>query len=80
MLFDFQKEGAATEEEVDQQYAISTKKLEDMEFKRMLGAEEDQLSAILNINSGAGGTESQDWADMLMRMYIMWGEIGRAHV
>lgn len=45
-----------------------------MEFKRMLGAEEDQLSAILNINSGAGGTESQDWADMLMRMYIMWGE------
>ncbi len=48
--------------------------LEDMEFKRMLGEEEDQLSAILNINSGAGGTESQDWAEMLMRMYIMWGE------
>jgi peptide chain release factor 2 len=48
--------------------------LDDMEFKRMLGAEEDQLSAILNINSGAGGTESQDWAQMLMRMYIMWGE------
>ena len=48
--------------------------LDDMEFKRMLGAEEDQLSAIVNINSGAGGTESQDWASMLMRMYIMWGE------
>ena len=45
-----------------------------MEFKRMLGAEEDQLSAVVTINSGAGGTESQDWAQMLMRMYIMWGE------
>lgn len=45
-----------------------------MEFKRMLGAEEDQLDSFLNINSGAGGTESQDWAEMLMRMYIMWGE------
>ena len=74
VLFDFYKEGAATEEEVEHQYNLTLKKLEDMEFKRMLGAEEDQLNAIVNINSGAGGTESQDWAFMLMRMYIMWGE------
>lgn len=50
------------------------KALEELEFKKMLSNEEDQLSAILEINSGAGGTESQDWAEMLMRMYIMWGE------
>ncbi len=68
------KEGAATEAEVDAHYAKTTAMLEDMEFKRMLGNEEDQLSSYLNINSGAGGTESQDWAEMLMRMYIMWGE------
>ncbi len=48
--------------------------LEDLEFRNMLGAPEDSLSAIININSGAGGTESQDWASMLMRMYIMWAE------
>ena len=48
--------------------------LEKLEFKRMLSEEEDQLSAIIEVNSGAGGTESQDWADMLFRMYIMWGE------
>ena len=48
--------------------------LEELEFKNMLSGEEDQLSAVLNVNSGAGGTESQDWAQMLMRMYIMWGE------
>lgn len=73
-MFDFYKEGSATEAEVDAQYKLVLKKLEDMEFKRMLGAEEDQLDSFLNINSGAGGTESQDWAEMLMRMYIMWGE------
>lgn len=59
---------------MDEHYAQTLKHLDDLEFKRMLGGEEDQLNAILNINSGAGGTESQDWADMLMRMYIMWGE------
>jgi peptide chain release factor 2 len=48
--------------------------LEELEFKKMLSNEEDQLSAMIEINSGAGGTESQDWAEMLMRMYIMWGE------
>jgi peptide chain release factor 2 len=74
VLYDFQREGAASEVEVDAHFAQTTKMLEDMEFKRMLGNEEDQLSSFLNINSGAGGTESQDWAEMLMRMYIMWGE------
>lgn len=53
--------------------SIKTQK-EELEFKRMLSSEEDQLSAVLEINPGAGGTESQDWAEMLMRMYIMWGE------
>lgn len=74
VLFDFYKEGEATEEELDQQYASVIKELEDVEFKNMLSGEEDVLSSILTINSGAGGTESQDWASMLMRMYIMWGE------
>ena len=74
VLYDFFKAGDVTEAEVDAQYAKAIKILEELEFKRMLGAEEDQLSAVLNINSGAGGTESQDWAEMLMRMYIMWGE------
>jgi peptide chain release factor 2 len=74
VLYDFYKEGHATDQEVEAAYKEVLKQLDDMEFKRMLGAEEDQLSAILNINSGAGGTESQDWANMLMRMYIMWGE------
>jgi peptide chain release factor 2 len=74
VLFDFFKSGDATEKEVDEQYAKTLKQLEDLEFKRMLGGEEDVLNAVLTINSGAGGTESQDWAEMLMRMYIMWGE------
>ena len=74
VLFEFYKSGDATEKEVDGHYRDALKLLEDLEFKRMLGAEEDQLDAVLNINSGAGGTESQDWAEMLMRMYIMWGE------
>ena len=74
VLFEFFKAGDATEKEVDQHYDVTFKLLEDLEFKRMLGTPEDQLDAIVNINSGAGGTESQDWAEMLMRMYIMWGE------
>lgn len=57
-----------------EQYDTVLKNLEDLEFKKMLGKEEDRLSAIVNINSGAGGTESQDWAEMLMRMYIRYGE------
>ncbi|MBA2582392.1 MAG: peptide chain release factor 2 [Bacteroidetes bacterium] len=74
VLFDFYKEGEASEDEVDEQYAQTTKKIDDLEFKNMLGGEEDKLGAIVEINSGAGGTESQDWAEMLMRMYIMWSE------
>jgi peptide chain release factor 2 len=74
VLYDFFKEGAATEDELGEQFATATKKIEDLEFKNMLSAEEDSLSAVLQITSGAGGTESCDWAGMLMRMYIMWGE------
>lgn len=74
VLHEFLKSGDSTEKEVDEHYFQTLKLLEDLEFKRMLGGEEDQLNAILNINSGAGGTESQDWAEMLMRMYIRWGE------
>jgi peptide chain release factor 2 len=74
VLYDFFKQGEASEAELDKHYAESLKLLEDLEFKRMLGAEEDVMGAVLNINSGAGGTESQDWAEMLMRMYIRWGE------
>lgn len=74
VLLDFYHSGDATEKEVNDQYAIALKHLEDLEFKNMLSAEEDQLDAILQITAGAGGTESCDWAEILMRMYIMWGE------
>lgn len=74
VLFDFFEAGEATEVEVDRQYEAVQKAVEDLEFKKMLSKEEDRLSAIVNINSGAGGTESQDWAEMLMRMYLRWGE------
>lgn len=71
---DFFKEGEASEQEVEDQYEKTLQLVEDLEFKNMLGKEEDPLGAILKINAGAGGTESQDWAEMLMRMYIRWGE------
>lgn len=74
VLFDFMKSGDATEEEVDKHYADLIKLIDDLEFKNMLSGEEDVLSAVVTINSGAGGTESCDWAEMLMRMYIRWGE------
>lgn len=74
MLFDFYKEGDVSEEDIQQEYKKAEGAVEGLEFKRMLSGEEDQLSAILEINPGAGGTESQDWAEMLMRMYIMWAE------
>ncbi len=71
---DFQKEGEASDKEVEKQYEETLQIIEDIEFKNMLGKEEDALGAILKINAGAGGTESQDWTEMLMRMYIRWGE------
>jgi len=74
VLFDFFKEGDVEESEVEDQYQAAEKAVEELEFKNMLSAEEDNLNAVLQITAGAGGTESCDWASMLMRMYIMWGE------
>ena len=75
VLFDFAKEGEATEEEVDAQYQETIRVLEDIEMRNMLRREEDHFGAIMKINSGAGGTESMDWASMLYRLYIRWGEL-----
>lgn len=77
VLFDFAKEGEATEEEVDTHYTETLRLLENLELKNMLQQEADQMSCVLKINSGAGGTESQDWASMLMRMYMRWAESNR---
>jgi peptide chain release factor 2 len=74
VLYDFFKEGAASEEELQEQFILAEKRIEELEFKNMLSAEEDGLSAVLQITAGAGGTESCDWASMLMRMYLMWGQ------
>ena len=74
VLFDFAKEGEATQEEVDTHYAETLQLVEELELKNMLRGEADQMSCILKINSGAGGTESQDWASMLMRMYLRYAE------
>jgi peptide chain release factor 2 len=74
LAFDFQKEGITTEEEVDEAYKYSIDLLENLEMKNMLRSEEDHLGAILKINAGAGGTEAQDWAEMLYRMYSRWCE------
>jgi peptide chain release factor 2 len=71
-LYEFYEAGDVTEEEVDEEAKKVISVLEDLELKRMLSNEEDQMSAILEINAGAGGTESQDWTSMLMRMYLMW--------
>lgn len=73
-MADFFTEGDVSESDILKQYAQTLKVIEDVEFKNMLRNEEDKFSAILNINSGAGGTESQDWAQMLMRMYLRWAE------
>ena len=73
-LQEFYEAGEVEAEELDAEYQKSLESVEELEFKKMLSNEEDQLSAMLEINPGAGGTESQDWAEMLMRMYIMWGE------
>jgi len=73
-LQEFLDEGEGTEAEVNAAYDNALKEVEELEFKKMLSGEEDQLSAMLQITPGAGGTESNDWAGILMRMYIMWGE------
>jgi peptide chain release factor 2 len=74
VIFEFFNSGDLSEEDLLQQFLTTEKVLEDLEFKNMLSGKEDSLSAILTINSGAGGTESCDWASMLMRMYMMWAE------
>jgi peptide chain release factor 2 len=74
VLNEFHDAGDVGEEELEVEYKKTAKAIEELEFKKMLSGEEDQLSAVVEINPGAGGTESNDWADMLNRMYIMWGE------
>jgi peptide chain release factor 2 len=74
VLNEFHEAGDVNEEELDREYERTSQAIEELEFKKMLSKEEDQLSAMVEINPGAGGTESQDWAEMLNRMYIMWGE------
>jgi peptide chain release factor 2 len=80
VMLDFYNEDEAGEEDLDKSYRTTLKLLEELEFKNMLSDEEDKLSAIVHINPGAGGTESQDWAQMLMRMYIRWGELNKYKV
>ncbi|PJE47591.1 MAG: peptide chain release factor 2 [Sediminibacterium sp.] len=74
LLFDFWKAGDASEEETKEAYHSALSKIEEAEFKSTLNKPEDELPAVLQINPGAGGTESQDWAEMLLRMYRMYGE------
>lgn len=74
VLFEFAKEGEATETEVDEKYVEATKAIDDLEFHSTLNKPEDELSCVLEINAGAGGTESCDWSEMLLRMYLMWAE------
>ena len=74
VLYDFYKENEATEEEVNIQYTKTLELLESIEFRNMLSNEGDEMSAILQITAGAGGTESNDWAEMLYRMYLMWSK------
>ena len=74
LAFDFVKEGITTEEEVDEAYNKAIEMVENLEMKNMLRSEEDHLGAVLKVNAGAGGTEAQDWAEMLYRMYSRWCE------
>ena len=74
LAFDFYKDDMVTEEEVDEDYAKAIKAIEELELRNMLRQKEDPMDCVLKINSGAGGTESQDWAQMLMRMYQRWAE------
>ena len=74
VLIEFYNDGAGSEEEIDELYSKINEELEELELKNMLSEEEDSLNAVLQITAGAGGTESCDWANMLLRMYTMWGE------
>ena len=74
LAFDFHKDELVTEEEVDDDYSKAITAIEDLEMKNMLRQKEDPMDCVMKINSGAGGTESQDWAQMLMRMYMRWAE------
>ena len=74
VLYDFFQAGDASEEEMQEQFNLCLKAIEDLELKNMLNSKEDQLNAVVQITAGAGGTESCDWAYMLMRMYLMWAE------
>ena len=74
LAFDFYKDEMVTEEEVDDTYAKAIAAIENLELMNMLRQKEDPMDAVLKINSGAGGTEAQDWASMLMRMYMRWAE------
>lgn len=74
VVFEFSESGEITEQELDEQFAQTRTLIENLETKNMLRREEDRFGAVLKINAGAGGTESNDWADMLMRMYLRWAE------
>ncbi len=74
VLYEFYREGEVTEEDIDNHYKNCLSLIENLELRNMLRKEEDQLGAILKVNAGAGGTESNDWASMLLRMYIRWAE------
>ncbi len=74
LAFEFHKDELVTEEEVDDDYSKAISAIEDLEMKNMLRQKEDPMDCVMKINSGAGGTESQDWAQMLMRMYMRWAE------
>lgn len=74
VMYEFFEAGEATEQDLDAQYSTALTAIEDLEYFNMLSGEEDRLGAVMQINSGAGGTESQDWAQMLMRMYLRYGE------
>jgi peptide chain release factor 2 len=80
LAFDYVKEGVTSEQEVDAAYRRTKELTENLEFRNMLREEADQMSCVLKINSGAGGTESQDWASMLMRMYMRWSEASKYKV
>lgn len=77
VIYEFYKEDEATAEDVEERHEKSLNLIEELEFKNMLSEEGDSLSAVLQITAGAGGTESCDWAEMLMRMYLMWAQKNR---